>query len=169
MESCQSKLNISVDLFSNCTASSLNYVYSFGDILHNDQCVEDGLEFFCSAFDFLCDGVYSLSLSEECSQIRDNKCATEWRIVENFVNITLLDCSSFDEGVNLTVSVTPQLPCPDDFGVFCGLCLPICGETLQYTDSVVTAYDVWLIVMLVISLIGGVITLIASIVKRATM
>ena len=171
MESCQSKLNISVDLFSNCTVSSLNYVYSIGVILHNDQCVEDGLEFFCNAIDFLCDGSTnnSLSLSEECIQIRDSKCATEWRIVENFVNITLPNCSNFVEGASSTVSATPQLPCPDNFGVFCGLCLPICGEISLFSDGVLTAYKVWLIIMLAISLTGGVITFIASVVKRATM
>ena len=170
---CQFKLNKSTDLFNNCSniASNLNHVYSLGAILQNDRCVEDGVDFFCDVIDFLCDGSTnsSLSLSEECVQIRDNQCAGEWRVVENFLNLSLPDCSSFDEGANLTVSITPQLPCPDDFGVFCGLCLPICGRTFAYSDSVVTAYNVWQIITLIIGLTGGVITLIASIVKHTTM
>jgi len=171
-ELCQRKLNRTAELFNNCSniTSTLNYVYSLGFILHNDQCVKDGLDFFCKVINFLCDGSNSFSsLTEECVQIRDNQCSGEWRIVDNFLNLSLLHCSSFDEGANLTESVTPQLPCPDDFGVFCGICLPLCGESLSYSDSVVTAYNASLIIMLVISFIGGMITLIASIVKHTTM
>jgi len=174
LEACELISNESMHLICSISdVSALNSVYNVGIMLGNEQCTEDGLEFFCNAVSFLCndylwsDGNSTSSLSEECVQIRDNQCATEWRIVENLFNLSLPDCSSFDEGANLTLSDAPILPCPNDFGVFCGLCLPLCSSPLP--KDIRTTYAALTIVLFVITLIGGVIVLITSIRKRKTM
>ena len=177
LEACESISNESLCLTcDDCDMSevtALYSVYNVGAMLGNRHCTEDGLNFFCNAVSFLCHDFLNnnsnstLSLSEECVQIHDNQCAAEWRIVENMFNLSLTDCSSFDDGANLTVSDAPMLPCPDDFGVFCGLCLPLCENPLP--SEVRTIYTAVTIVLFIISLIGGVIALITSIIKRKKM
>ena len=150
---------------------ALQSVYNLGVRLGNNQCMEDGIHFFCNAINLLCndhDCNSSLSLSKECIQIRDNRCAAEWRIVQNFFTSSLPDCSGFDDGDNTTIPEIPTLPCPDGFEVFCGLCLPKCGST-PYSHGIATAYDALSIGLCFISLIGGAICLIFSIIKRERM
>jgi len=170
---CQSELNITGDFLNDCndTISAFNQVFNLGAVFKDYQCLNDGLKFFCDAIYFLCNGSTNVPsfLSEDCVQVRDDQCAPEWRSVGNLLNASLPDCSSFDEGANLTVSDIPVLPCPDNFGVFCGLCLPICGQALPFSDSAVTAYNVWQIILLIVLLTGAIITWIASIIKRKTM
>ena len=177
LEACKLISNESIHLicdnFNISEVTALNSVYNVGAMVGNGQCTEDGLDFFCNAVSFLChdylwsDGNSTLSLSEECFQIRDNHCAPEWRIVENLFNLSLPDCSSFDEGANLTILDAPMLPCPVDFGMFCGLCLPLCHSPLP--RDIRTIYAAVTIVLFVLSLIGGMITLITSIIKRKTL
>ena len=172
LDICQSISLNHIYLFDNCTvpeAVAINAVYDSGE--GNSLCTNNGLQFFCEAVNFLCDGSFntSMSLSEECIQVRDNHCAAEWRVVEGFLNLSLPDCSSFDEGANLTISDAPQLPCPNNFARFCGsLCFPVCGEPILAED-LEDVYNIMSISFYVINLIGGVITLIASIIKRKTM
>ena len=62
----------------------LQSVYTLG--LLNSQCVtNDTLSFFCNATLLLCNSnSSSVDLTEECEEVRDNKCTSEWRIVESF-------------------------------------------------------------------------------------
>lgn len=137
--------------------------------VRNHQCAEDGLPFLCDAIKFLWNDGNSTS-TKECVQIRDNQCAAEWRIVGNLFNLSLPDCSSFNnDGDDVTVSDVPPLPCLDHFGIFCvSLCLPLCGEPFL-TDISSTTNSKWLTGWYVLSFIGGIMTLIASVVKRKTM
>ena len=171
---CQSQMNDHIDSLNNCNNNyilALNYVYNLGVVFRNYQCVEDGLNFFCDAINFLCEVSTDNSslLSEECVQIRDNQCLAEWRIVRNLFNASLPDCNTFNEGANLTVSDISSLPCPAHLDVFCGLCLPICGEQFPFNDSVETAFNAWKIILLIVSLSGGVVNLIVSIIKHKKM
>jgi len=171
---CQFQLNDSANLLNDCGnnyLSSLNYVYSIGNIFQNSRCVEDGLIFFCNAINFLCGNSSnsSSSLREECAQVRDEQCIAEWRVIENLINAPLPDCNSFDDGANLTVSDISVMSCPDGFDIFCGICHPKCGESFQFNDRLVAAFDTWAIVLWVINFTGGIITLIVSIKKRNNM
>ena len=70
---------------------------------------------------------------------------------------------SYNEDGNLTFSKAPSLPCPSDYDHFCGsTCLPVCdGHYLLTENSLSLAFYVLAIITATISLIGGVITLIA--------
>jgi len=171
LEECRLISNESV--YHGCNISeviALYSVYNVGARLKTKQCTEDGLNFFCNAISFLCDDQledYTPSLSEECVQTRDDNCVAEWRIVENLFNLSLPECSSFNDNINLTVSNASILSCPDDFSVFCGLCFPLCQSPLP--RGVRTAYTAVTVVLFIISIVGGVIALIASIRKRKQM
>ena len=169
-ELCQTKSNRSVDLFNDCsdnsTITELNLVYNTASKLHNSQCTENALSFFCNATYSLCDGDIALPLSEECVQVRDDNCAAEWRIVDNLLNTSSLDCGSFQTAND---SFLPTLTCPDNFEVVCNsLCLPSC-DFIVHSDTDVVVYRVLLSFFFIIGLIGGVITLIASVIKREKM
>ena len=136
----------------------------------NDQCTEDALPFFCAAIESLCMGNTSTSLNEECIYVRDNRCSTEWRVIENLFNISLPSCDSFKNGTNVIFSNAPIQTCPDLFEVFCGsLCLPSCQQITLLRDGANTAFRVWFTILYVVNVIGGVITIIASIVYRQKM
>ena len=166
-----------VQIFKNncCNVSAIRafqVVYVLGTLLENKQCSEgNALQFFCTAINTLCANNTSVSsLTEECIQVRDDSCSSEWRIAENLFSISLPSCHSFKKGVNVTFSSAPIQACPDMFEVFCGsLCLPSCHEISLLRDGLNTPFRAWFTVVYVITLIGGVITIIASIIHREKM
>ena len=102
------------------------------------------------------------TLITDCLKIRDDICAAEWRLAEILFNASLPDCSSFDKDENFVTARAPTLSCPDDFGVYCGsLCQPLCGEISIYNDTATTVYEVLNIIFHSLSLIAGVVTLLA--------
>ena len=151
----------------NCDESAitgLSLIYTVGLYVENAECYYDSLPFFCNAVFLLCNGnSSSVDLSEKCEEVRDNKCASEWRIVESFFNETLPDCMSYKEDGNLSYSKAPGLPCPSEFDHFCGsTCLPVCdGQYLLTKNNLDLAFYILAIITGAISLAGGVITLIA--------
>ena len=108
-----------------------------------------------------------------CFEVRDNKCSVEWRVAQIFFNISYPDCESlkFNANINFT-SMAPVLDCPDNFGVFCGsLCQPLCAELSLsvFNAATTTANTVVHIILYFISIIDGVITLIACYFHREKM
>ena len=166
-ELCQAKLNQSMNnCGDNLMITELGLVYNAASKLGNSQCTENALSFFCNATYSLCDDDNALSLSEECVQVRDDNCAAEWRIVDNLLNASSLDCGTFQTAND---SFVPTLMCPDNFETVCNsLCLPSCGFTV-HSDAVTIVYRVLLSFSFIFLLIGGVITLIASVIKREKM
>ena len=128
-------------------------------------CAEDTLSFFCNATLLLCDGnSSSVDLTEECEDVRDNKCTSEWRIVENFYNRSVPDCSSFTGDGNLTLSKAPSLPCPNGFDHFCqSICLPVCAADNLYSGSNTLLRSIYIMVAIlgIIGVVAGAVTLIA--------
>ena len=103
-------------------------------------------------------------------EVRDDKCAAEWRIIENFFNATLLSCDSFNGIGNFIIERAPILSCPDDFGIFCGsLCQPLCADISLFDDAATVTYEVLNIILHSMSIIAGVVTIIACFLRRAKM
>ncbi|XP_065911428.1 uncharacterized protein [Dysidea avara] len=154
LEKCDKMLmiNITNTDFPECELDFIEGLWSIFDLGTGSPCTKDALSFFCNATLLLCNGnSSSVDLTEECEEVRDNKCASEWRIVENFYNRSVPDCTSYtySEDVNLTSSKAPSLPCPNGFDHFCGsTCLPVCAGDNLYSGGI-------------IGVIAGVITLIA--------
>ena len=146
----------------------LQPVHDLSHLLGNGQCSEAIVQFFCNAINEVNND--SFLLIKECLIVRDNKCAAEWRIAENFFDVPLPSCDSFDESANFTIARAPILSCPENFGVFCGsLCQPLCAEISLFNNAATIAYEVLNIILHTMSVIAGVVTLIACLVHRRKM
>ena len=133
MDHC--KINISDCKLNSMAILDLHSIYYLGLNSTASQCgTNDTLSFFCNATLLLCNGSSSsVDLIEECEEVRDNKCASEWRIVESICNISVVNCSSYSGDGTLTFSKAPNQNCPTGFDHFCdsnSICLPVCGERI---------------------------------------
>ncbi|XP_065907492.1 uncharacterized protein [Dysidea avara] len=148
----------------------LQPVFDVSFITGNGLCSEVILSLFCNAA-ALYDGCnMETALDEKCVKVRDNECASEWRIVETLFNLTLLDCNSLNETGNVSLSRASIQTCPDDFGVLCGsICQPLCAEFSLYNDVATTVYAVLDILFNCTSIITGIITMVACIYERKKM
>jgi len=163
--------NISYQLCLNLSQSLIQSVLALNTALNNDQCNSSAVPFFCNATLSLCgDDSYTMDISEECEQVRDNDCAIEWRILENLFDASIPDCGSFSEGHDLSFFKAPLLNCSDQFDVFCGsMCLPLCSEFSQTSHGATVTSTALTILFEIIGIISGVVTLIACIFNRKTM
>ena len=143
----------------------LQPVHDLSHLLGNVQCSEAIVQFFCNAV-----GKADSNSFKECLMVRDNICAAEWRIVENFFNVTLISCDSFNDTVGFIFARAPILSCPEDFGIFCGsLCQPLCTEISLFNDATTVAYEVLNVILHTMSVIAGVITLVMCFVHKRKM
>ena len=140
-------------------------VYGLSVATGNDQCGEAVSQFFCNAVSAVSNDNY-----KECLEVRDDKCAAEWRIAENFLDVPLPSCDSFNESAILIIERAPILSCPDDFGIFCGsLCQPLCADISLFDDAATITYEVLNIILHTTSIIAGVVTILACFVRRTKM
>jgi len=148
----------------------LQQVYDFSLITGNSQCSEDILSLFCNVITLYGNGDMKTSLDEECVQARDNECAAEWRLVETFLKITLLDCNSLNDTENISLSRASAQNCPDGFGVLCGsICQPLCAEISLFSDAATTTYEVLNIIFHSMSIVSGFVTLVACVYDKKKM
>lgn len=149
----------------------LKLVDSFCSITGNRQCSDAIQSLSCAAITSYDDGINAaLTLTTACTRARDNECAAEWRMVESFLNISLIDCKSFNDSGNITLSRAPNLQCPDDFGTFCGsVCQPLCAEMSLFNDAATTTNRILSIIFHSTSVISGIITLFVCFIHRDKM
>jgi len=138
MDHCDFNITEYQDCELNSTAIlGLLSIYHLGLNSAVSQCGTDTLSFFCNATLLLCNGNSSkVDLTEECEEVRDNKCASEWRLVETICNRSVPDCISYTEDGNIVYSKAPRLSCATGFDYFCdSICLPVCGEYILATED----------------------------------
>ena len=128
------------------------------------------MPFLCQYVYPPCDGNGSVQFitQEQCVNIRDDVCETEWRIAMTTEQGNLLPvCETFDtdnESSLVTIkNDTEPLICHYQFKEFCGVCLPLCGKFSQYPDQVKFNQRAVLILASTIALIGGLVVLIATV------
>jgi len=160
-------------ILSNCSArfsviSALQVIYTIGVLASDTRCTAS---FSCDTILTVCDNDTSLSsLSEQCFELRDNRCPTEWRIAENFLNISVPDCNNIDGISNTTTAITPPLNCPENYGIFCGsFCMPLCDEVTPFSGTVTLFFRVWVSIFYVFSIISGIMVIIASLLNYRKM
>ena len=149
--------------------TELSLVHDLANELNNHQCTETSLLFFCNATYALCGDDNNQSLSEGCVQVRDDTCVAEWRIVDNLLSNSTLNCTVFENGNDSTLSIAPTLMCPDNFEIVCNsFCLPSCNYNPTGNNNG-NVFRVWQSLFSIFTLIGGMITLIMCFVKREKM
>ena len=94
-----------------------------------------------------------------CQEVRQKYCTSEWRVLEVNQSEGLIDCSDYGE--------TVPINCSDQFGLANNgsVCLPLCEEFSQYSETVTPFLPTWFAVCGAICLIGGIITLVVSLYK----
>jgi len=138
------------------------------------ECTDVVLPFVCQYVYPPCDsdGNPLLVTEEECVDIRDNVCATEWMIaMSTDLSQLLPNCEDFggDSSVETIRNVTEPLTCHYQFGEFCGICLPLCGKFSQYSAQTKLSGRGLIIFCCTFELLGGFIFLTASIIRRKKM
>ena len=137
----------------------------------------------CSAavMPFIChppcdiDGSPLLVTQNQCIYIRDDVCANEWRIAMTVKQGSLLPvCEGFGGENNFSSVETVEndsepLRCHYQFDEYCGVCLPLCGRFSQYPVQIKFATRSLNIFSAIWELVGGIIFLIASIIRRKEM
>ena len=105
---------------------------------------------------------------ENCNVIRDTVCAIEWRLAENVFNFSepLFKCCNND---NNQPENTPLLSCTDEFVLICNsICVISCEKFSQYSESVTKTFMELFKVISTTLMIGAIVVIILSIVKRKT-
>ena len=143
----------------------------------SEKCSATVMLFICQYVYPPCDsnGSPLLINREQCVNIRDDVCAIEWKIAMNMEQGSLLpDCKGFGEENNSSSVGTIRndsvsLDCHYQFDEYCGVCLPLCGKFSQYRVQTKLATRGLNIFSAVLELVGGIIFLIASIIRRKEM
>ena len=145
--------------------------------LVSEKCSAAVMPFICQYVYPPCDidGSPLLVTQKQCIYIRDDVCAKEWRIAMTMTQGSLLPvCEEFG-GENNSSSVetvkngSKPLRCHYQFDEYCGVCLPLCGRFSQYPVQTKFATRSLNIFSAILELVGGIIFLIASIIRRKEM
>ena len=171
VEFCSKYLPLSQN---NCSIrlTLLQSLQAFNSWLHNDQCLNSAIQFYCNATQVPCDdnNTFILGLQEQCIQVRDNDCAVEWREYENCFDTLLPNCTSFAEDGNLTLSKDAALVCPKEFDLYCdSFCLASCEDFYLLSKNTISGTNVVVVIVTILGLLGSIFTLIVCILNRRKM
>ena len=133
-------------------------------VFTNEFCNRSTYQSFCEALDYCSIGQDADARELLCTQVRQNNCTAEWRILEvNNRSTELIDCQEFGE--TSRPNCTEQFDLADNDSV----CLPLCKEFSRhgekYTDFIVPFH----VVVHIMNAVGGIIVIIASVLNRANM
>ena len=154
-----------------------NALEEFSSLI-SKECSMVIMPFLCQFIYPPCDGNGNAKLitQEQCINIRDKVCASEWRFaMATDLGSLLPVCKAIN--ANHSISFTGKLinisaplkKCHHQFKEFCGLCLPLCATFSQYTDEVRINEDIIIITSGIFAVIGGAIMLIVAAIRRKEM
>lgn len=147
---------------------------SFSTLI-SKECASAVLPFLCQYVYPPCDddGSVHFLTQEQCVNIRDQVCVSEWRIaMATELGLLLPVCEVIGNDFNLSVqdvNRSESLNCHYQFQDFCGVCLPLCDTFSQYTDQVNTNENIVIITADALAVIGGVIVLVVAVIRRKEM
>ena len=143
-------------------------------VLISEECSAVVMPFLCQYVYPPCDGNGSAQFitEEQCINIRDEACEREWIIAMATEEGNLLPvCETFgtdNESSSVTIIREP-LKCHYQFKEFCGLCLPLCGTFSQSSDQVKFGERAIIILSAVLTLLNGLVMLIAAVIRPTEM
>ena len=148
--------------------------------LISKECLAAVIPFLCQYVYPPCDdnGNAKFITQEQCINIRDEVCISEWRFamasdlgsllpVCEAIEFNSIDSSSLIETED-NIS-TSRIKCHHQFKEFCGVCLPLCATFSQYADQVRISEDIIIISSGILAVIGGIIMLIVAAIRRKEM
>ena len=140
--------------------------------LISEECLSVVVPFLCHHAYPPCDGNNSIQLltQEQCINIRDSVCVSEWRFVMATELGSLLPvCEAFDSTGSSLIKEENRLVPPkyhDQFKEFCGLCLPLCGKFSQYRGQLKLTETLVIVIVVVVAFIGGIMVFVAATIRR---
>lgn len=151
------------------------------------ECREATKPFICRYVFPPCDnnGGYQFITKDECLNLQHVVCASEWIIALSIAPELVPDC----EQLNNTVTVAGdfnQSPrdsqqlnfnssnanhCPENFGAFCNntKCLPLCSQFSQHNKITTTVRKSIDIFAAALAIIGGILSIILTVIRRKKM
>ena len=146
--------------------------------LISEECLMAVTPFLCQYVYPPCDGNGNVKriTQEQCINIRDQVCVSEWKIamgtkLRSFLpNCEAMDTDNSDISViREEANVSEGMKCHYQFKEYCGVCLPLCGKFSQYTDQVRIGEDIVIICSSVIGAIGAIIMFAVAVKRRKEM
>ena len=146
--------------------------------LISEECSAAVLPFVCQYAYPPCDGNGNVKFitQEECINIRDEVCVSEWSFTMATEFGSLLPvCEMTDDNDNISltekeVNISGSLKkCHYQFKEFCGVCLPLCATFSQYTDQVRINEDIVIIISGILAVLGGVVVVTVAVIRRKEM
>ena len=146
--------------------------------LISEECLMAVTPFLCQYVYPPCDGNENVKLitQEQCINIRDQVCVSEWKIamgtkLRSFLpNCEAMDTDNSDISViREEANISEGVKCHYQFKEYCGVCLPLCGTFSQYTDQVRIGEDIVIICSSVIGAIGAIIMFAVAVKRRKEM
>jgi len=132
---------------------------------------------------FLCHYIYPPCIDDEatiiteqnCTIVRDTVCDVEWSLAITLGLSSLLpvcenlksDETSNDlSSINTGVRNVSTIACHEQFGSYCGFCLPLCGEFVMFNEKTSDRVDVVLVISAILAISGGIVVCIFAVVRR---
>ena len=119
--------------------------------LISDECSVAIIPFICQYIYPPCDGSGNAKFitQEQCINIRDEVCISEWTLaMATRLGSLLPICEAIDADNNNISQIKEEsnisepLKCHNQFREFCGVCLPLCGNFSQYTAEARISEDI---------------------------
>ena len=161
----------------------LNTVASFeSQGLVRDSCYEVIQPFICHYVYPPCDndGVASIITQENCTSVRDMICDTEWSLAVTLgLSSVLPVCENFQSDETLvaddmlindsSLRNASTITCHEQFGSYCGVCLPLCGKFIMFDVKTSEQVDAVILAASFLTVSGGIVIFIFAIVRRKTL
>ena len=143
--------------------------FSALDAEASPSCQEASKPFICQYVFPPChsNGDYELVTEEQCLHVQDDACPAEWLIAKSLFPDLIPDCRLLN-GTQEVVD-NSSINCPDNFKLFCERCLPLCSSFSQYDKATTNTRRIVDIAAAVTALVGGVLLIILSAIRRKAM
>ena len=137
-----------------------------------DNCERDGLPLLCNYFYLVCNSsgdspVVLSDLEEKCIEVSQGTCRTIWELGRDG-NI-VPDCNDLDSGGPVLTVPTSNITCHPQFGLRCGLCVPLCKEFSETPEDIQKSIDLLFVIAGSVIVLGGVFVILVSIIRRNVM
>jgi len=138
-----------------------------------DDCKRDGLPLLCNYFYLICDGsgnspVVLGDLEDDCIDISQGSCRSVWQIAMG--SDLVPDCSDFNsDGPLSTIPTLSNITCHPQFGLRCGLCVPLCNKFSETHDDIQKSIDLLFVIAGCVIMVGGIFVILVSIIRRKVM
>ena len=172
--------NLSVVVNNDITEHQLSAFLASLEEFSSKECLVTIIPFLCQYVYPPCDdnGDAKFITQEQCINIRDELCISEWQFaVTSDLGSLLPVCEAIEFNSIDSISLietednisTSRIKCHHQFKEFCGVCLPLCATFSQYTDQVRISEDIIIITSGILAVIGGIIMLIVAVIRRKEM